>query len=88
MQYIQTQITEKSKLRVTGLCVGKSPGTGKFSAQMANNAENVSIWWRHHGPTLSDTEPEVSRVVTLKQIVYPRGRKISIEIHITLFRNK
>ena len=37
-----------SKLRVTGLCVGNSPGTGKFPAQMASNAENVSIWWRHH----------------------------------------
>ena len=24
-------------------------GTGEFPAQMANNAENVSIWWRHHG---------------------------------------
>ena len=22
--------------------------TGEFSAQMASNAENVSIWWRHH----------------------------------------
>ena len=37
-----------SKLRVTGLCVGNSPGTGEFSAWMASNAENVSIWWRHH----------------------------------------
>ena len=37
-----------SKLRVTGLCVGNSPWTGEFPAQMANNAENVSIWWRHH----------------------------------------
>ena len=37
-----------SKLRVTGLCVGKSPGTGEFPAQMASNAENVSIWWRHY----------------------------------------
>ena len=37
-----------SKLRVTGLCAGKSPGTGEFPAQMASNAENVSIWWRHH----------------------------------------
>ena len=35
-----------SKLRVTG-CVGNSPGTGEFPAQMASNAENVSIWWRH-----------------------------------------
>ena len=22
--------------------------TGEFPAQMASNAENVSIWWRHH----------------------------------------
>ena len=36
------------KLRVTGLCVGNSPETGEFPAQMASNAENASIWWRHH----------------------------------------
>ena len=23
--------------------------SGEFPAQMASNAENVSIWWRHHG---------------------------------------
>ena len=39
---------DQRKLRVTGLCVGESPGTGGFPAQMASNAENVSIWWRHH----------------------------------------
>ena len=38
-----------SKLRVAGLCEGNSPGTGEFPAQMSNNAENVSIWWRHRG---------------------------------------
>ena len=38
-----------AKLRVTGLCAGNSPVTGEFPAQMASNAENVSIWWRHHG---------------------------------------
>ena len=32
-----------SKLRVTGLCV-----PGEFPAQMASNADNVSIWWHHH----------------------------------------
>ena len=37
-----------SKFRVTSLCAGNSPGTGEFPAQMASNAENVSIWWRHH----------------------------------------
>ena len=40
-----------SKLCVTGLCAGNSPGTGEFPAQMASNAENVSIWWRHHDTT-------------------------------------
>ena len=44
-----------SKLRVTGLCVGNSPGTGEFPAQMASNAENVSIWWRHHEINNSNT---------------------------------
>ena len=39
---------QTSKLRVTGLCMGNSPVTGEFPAQMASNAENVSIWWRHH----------------------------------------
>ena len=37
-----------SKLRVTGLCAGNSPVTGDFPAQIASNAENVPIWWRHH----------------------------------------
>ena len=40
-----------SKLRLTGLCVGNSPGTGEFPAQMASNAKNVSIWWCHHDMT-------------------------------------
>ena len=44
-----------SKLRVTGLCAGNSPGTGEFPAQMASNAENVSIWWRHHVKVDSST---------------------------------
>ena len=37
-----------SKLRVTNLCAGNPPVTGEFLAQRATNAENVSIWWRHH----------------------------------------
>ena len=45
----QTQIKENIKAaRHWPLC-GNSPGTGEFPAQMASNAENVSIWWRHHG---------------------------------------
>ena len=41
-----------SKLRVTGLCARNSLGTGEFPAQMASNAENISIWWRHHDESL------------------------------------
>ena len=38
-----------SKISVTGLCAGKSPETSESPAQIASNAKNVSIWWRHHG---------------------------------------
>ena len=30
------------------LCTLHQNVTGEFPAQMASNAENVSIWWRHH----------------------------------------
>ena len=36
------------KLRITGLCARNSLVTKEFPAQRASNAENVSIWWRHH----------------------------------------
>ena len=39
---------KQSKLHVTGLCAWNSPETAEFPVQMASNAENVSIWWRHH----------------------------------------
>ena len=42
------------KLRVTGFCAGNSPETADFPAQMASNAENVSIWWRHHELSVSN----------------------------------
>ena len=45
---VYSDAKKTSKLRVTGLFVGNYPGTGEFPAQMASNAENVSIWWRHH----------------------------------------
>ena len=47
-----------SKLRVTGLCVGNSPVTGEFPAQKASNAENVSIWWRHHDISVKQFSPD------------------------------
>ena len=50
----KAQIKETSKLRVTSLCEGNSPVTGEFPAQRVSNAENVSIWWRHHVITKFD----------------------------------
>ena len=43
-----------SKFCATGLCAGNSPVTREFPAQMASNAENVSIWWRHHDKQLPE----------------------------------
>ena len=45
---VYSDADKKKKLRVTGLYVGNSAGTGEFPAQMASYAKNVSIWWRHH----------------------------------------
>ena len=47
--YSRHRSKKTSKLCVTGLCEGNSPVTSEFPAQRASNAENVSIWWRHHG---------------------------------------
>ena len=62
-----------SKLRVTGLCVGNSPGTGEFPAQMASNAENVSIWWRHHGSLNSPHTGSGTRKSDMCDIKYGVG---------------
>ena len=44
--------TKSWKLRDSGFYAGNSPVTGEFPAQRASNAENVSIWWRHHAPVV------------------------------------
>ena len=45
--YPRRRSKKTSKLHVTGLCEWNSAVTGEFPAQMASNAENVSIWLRH-----------------------------------------
>ena len=63
-----------SKLRVTGLCAGNSPGTGEFPAQKATNAENVSIWWRHHALDLNEltVRPFGNNVTNTKIIIFDK----------------
>ena len=46
--FIQAQIKENIKAPRHWPLWGNSLLTGEFPAQMASNAENVSIWWRHH----------------------------------------
>ena len=52
--YSRLRSKKTSKLRVAGLWEGNSPVIGEFPAQKASNAENVSIWWRHHDQVASD----------------------------------
>ena len=54
-----------SNLRVTGLCEGNSPVTVEFPAQRASNAENVSIWYRHHALSIW----YISKLLNPKQVM-------------------
>ena len=69
--------TKASKIRVTGLCAGNSPGTGEFPAQRASNAENVFIWWRHHEKynNLQFIEVVCKLATFLSQCIYYRSRE-------------
>ena len=67
------------KLRVTGICAGNSPGTGKFPAQRASYAENFSIWRRHHGRRTLGISPGDTPVIldiSLWEIPRPDNRTI------------
>ena len=46
---------------------GEFTGTGEFPAQRASNAENVSIWWRHHVRLIHGNE-NVVLVTTLSSL--------------------
>ena len=68
-----------SKLRVTGLCAGISSGTGEVPAQMASNAENVSIWWRHHVVIYlweAQTVPHTVNIVVADSLVMQGAKNI------------
>ena len=45
--FVQAQIKETPKLRVSGLCNGNAPVTGGFPSQRASNAENFPFDRRH-----------------------------------------
>ena len=66
--YSRRRSKKTSKLRVTGLFVWNSPVTGEFPTQRASNAENVSIWWRHHGTNYDTTIPTIYFMMMIPQI--------------------
>ena len=85
-----------SKLRVNGLCEGKSPVTGEFTAQRAGNAEKVSIWWRHHfwfqfkccGWNGVEDYANITYDGAIGIVRTPKPRSQSVYSHIKILRNK
>ena len=77
-----------SKLLVTGLCAGNSPGTGEFLAQTASNAENVSIWWRYHGiANFSESKPMcrgLSNQLTIVRMSTMKHEVIALNTYTTI----
>ena len=51
------------------LCEGNSPVKDKYPSQRASNAENVSIWWRHH---VTSNNPQRSMCGQANNKMYPR----------------
>ena len=47
--YSGTDQREHQSFTSLALCEGNSPVIGEFPTQRTSNAENVFIWWRHHG---------------------------------------
>ena len=77
---------KKSQLRVIGLFAGNSPETGEFPAQMANNAKNVSIWWRHREKIslrwdTHETPPEDFVIMMVPDALAPNRRQIISNHH-------
>ena len=86
--YSRRRSKKTSKLRVTGLCEGNSSVIGEFPAQRASNAENVSIWWRHHIVKLKKDNPYLALAgklwLSLVKIVEQADRVIT-RSHCDLF---
>ena len=77
-------LKKTSKFRVTGLCAGNSPGTGEFPAQMASNAENVAIWWRHHVDLSTESLPSTWHTYwSLNEVLFilPMSRCVHSQPH-------
>ena len=50
--FVQAQIKDGSKTPRHWPMWGNPPMTGGFPSQRASNAENFSVWWRHHDASM------------------------------------
>ena len=62
-----------SKLSVTGLCEENSQVTGEFPTQRISNAENISIWWRHHDSNTLFYFSEIKQCITVVMMTSSKG---------------
>ena len=83
-QLFRRSSKKTSKLRVTGLCVGNSPGTGEFPAQMASNAENVSISWRHHALSVCRSHLVIT-IITIGPVILAYFSQNAGALHLFCF---
>ena len=78
--YSSRSSKETSMLRVTGLCAGNSPVTGEFPVQWANNAENVSVWWRHHESKKTGFRLVDSGAVSQSEAMFKKSSLTNIDL--------
>ena len=83
-QLFRRSSKKTSKLRVTGLCVGNSPGTGEFPAQMTSNAENVSISWRHHALSVCRSHLVIT-IITIGPVILAYFSQNAGALHLFCF---
>ena len=76
--FIHSHIKEPAEFRVTGLSDGNSLVTDEFPAQRASNAENVSIWWRHHWLKYSSGSSLLRGRISLNCLRHPRVEKFEL----------
>ena len=56
---------------------GFSSVAGEFPAQRASNAENVSIWWRHHAKLINNNKTKHRKTVCIFHGIYYAFKTIS-----------
>ena len=75
---VPEQIKENIKAPRHWPVSGQSTGDRWFPSQRTNNAENISIWWRHHimwsiSPMIDDCLADLKTILWLPRCQWPGG---------------